>query len=338
MNLSRVKPAFGSNYIALILVTAAVTLLFFFLNNDFLALDNIKNIMNAMSFTGTITVGMAMLLIAGEVDLASGVEACFGGVICAMAIDLGLPWPLALAAALIFGACCGFVNAFFVNVVHIMGFIATLGVMGIYNGLVRVVTENHPIPAYVPSFWKLGSTTVFGVFPLPFVIMVVLMVAYGLVLTKTSFGRNVFMIGGNRRAARLCGINPSRIVTALYVNNGMLAALAGVILTARMHSASPMAGSTGAIDAITAAVLGGISFLGGVGGMGGCFIGILLITVFSAGLTATGLPSYWQIVAQGAILVFALSADFFNSKARRKRLERDEIKRRREFTIMKEEG
>ncbi|MDR2610216.1 MAG: ABC transporter permease [Clostridiales Family XIII bacterium] len=338
MNISRLKRAFGSNYLALIAVTAAVSLLFYILNHDFLALDNIKNIMNAMSFTGTITVGMALLLIAGEVDLASGAEACFGGIVCAIAIQAGLPWPLALVAALAFGACCGFINAFFVNVVHIMGFICTLGILGIYNGLVSVVTDNHPVPAYVPSFWKLGSATVFGIFPLPFVIMVVLMVAYGLVLTRTNFGRNIFMIGGNRRAARLCGINPSRIVTALYVNNGMLAALAGVILTARMHNASPMAASTGAIDAITAAVLGGISFLGGVGGMGGCFIGILLITVFSAGLTAIGLPSYWQIVAQGAILVFALSADFFNSKARRKRLERDEIKRRREFARNKEES
>lgn len=327
--MKRLMRTFRSNYIALIIVTAAVTLLFFFLNNNFLALDNVKNIMNAVSFTGTITVGMALLLIAGEVDLASGAEACFGGVVCAMAINAGIPWPIALVIALAFGACCGLINAFFVNVVHIMGFICTLGILGIYNGLIRVVTDNHPIPAYEQSFWKLGSTTLFGVFPLPFVIMLTLMIVYGLILTRTNFGRNVFMIGGNRRAARLCGINPTRIVTALYVNNGMLAALAGVILTARMHNASPSAASTGAIDAITAAVLGGISFLGGVGGMGGCFIGILLITVFSAGLTAIGLPSYWQIVAQGAILIFALSADFFNSKARAKRLERDEIRRRR---------
>jgi ribose/xylose/arabinose/galactoside ABC-type transport system permease subunit len=244
-------------------------------------------------------------------------------------MQAGLPWPIALVVALAFGACCGLINAFFVNVVHIMGFICTLGIMGIYNGLVSAVTDNHPITAYNQSFWKLGSTTLFGIFPLPFVIMVVLMVAYGLILTRTNFGRSIYMIGGNRRAARLWGIRPGRIVTALYVNNGMLAALAGVILTARMHNASPMVGSTGAIDAITAAVLGGISFMGGIGGMGGCFIGILLITVFSGGLTAVGLPAYWQIVAQGAILVFALSADFFNSRARKRRLERDEIKRRR---------
>ena len=131
------------------------------------------------------------------------------------------------------------------------------------------------------------------------------------------------MCGGNRRAARLCGINPKRISSILYINNGALAALAGAILAARMHTASPVAGNSGALDAITAAVLGGVSFVGGAGKMSGCFIGILLLNAFNAGLTAVGFPSYWQIVARGSLLVLALCFDFFSTLARRRALERE---------------
>jgi ribose/xylose/arabinose/galactoside ABC-type transport system permease subunit len=311
-----------SKYAAPILVTAALVLLFYALNPNYLGSDNIKNIMASMSFVGTIAVGMAMLLIAGEVDLAAGAEACFGGVICAILIQSGLPWPAACVLAILFGACCGAVNAFFVNKLNFMGFIATIGIMGIHNGLIRVVTSSQNMPIADRAFWKIGSIKIMGFMPLPFLIMLALMILYACILNFTSFGRNVYLIGGNKRAARLCGVNQKKIVAILYINTGALSALAGVVLASRMHGASPLAGDTGAIDAITVAVLGGISFIGGVGGMGGVFIGLLLLTTFGVGLTATGLQSYWQIVAQGALLILALSVDFLSANARKRALAR----------------
>jgi ribose transport system permease protein len=313
-----------SKYVALLAVTVVLAAVFTIIKPDYIGVDNIKNIMVAMSFTGTLAVGMTMLLIAGEVDLAAGVEACLSGVICAILIESGLAWPIAIIVTIAFGAFCGLINVFFVNVLNLMGFIATIGIMSVFTGIIRILTSSKSMPVSDKTFWAIGSTKLFGIIPLPFLIMVVLMLIYGFVLNYTSFGRNVYLIGGNRRAARLCGVNQKKVVAILYINNGALAAVAGIVLAARMHSASPMAGSTGALDAITVAVLGGVAFIGGIGKLGGVFIGLLLLTVFNVGLTATGFQSYWQIIAQGALLILALSVDFFSENSRRKALEREE--------------
>lgn len=318
-----VKKLLRSGNTALLVITAAVIMLFYVFNNSFLSLENIRNIMNSMSFVGVLAVGMTMLLICGEVDLSSGAIACFGGVVSALLINAGIPWVLALILTILFGALCGLISALLVNKLGFMNFIATLGLMSVFQGFVIVITQNKNIQIPVKSFWVIGSTTLFNVIPLPFIIMIVLMIVYSVILSNTSFGRSVYMCGGNRRAARLCGINPKRISSILYINNGALAALAGAILAARMHTASPVAGNSGALDAITAAVLGGVSFVGGAGKMSGCFIGILLLNAFNAGLTAVGFPSYWQIVARGSLLVLALCFDFFSTLARRRALERE---------------
>jgi len=319
-----IKHALRNKNSILIAVTAVVMLMFGFLNKSYLGLENIKNLMNSMSYTGTVCVGIALLLISGEVDLAAGAEACFGGIFTAMLISAGVPWPFGVVAAILFGVIAGCINAFFVNKLNLMGFIATIGIMSIYTGLIRVVSrsQNIPVPTQYQSFYKLGSLTLFDVVPLPFLIMLVLMIVYGWILTYTTFGRSIYLVGGNRRAARLCGIDCKKTTTLLYINNGALAGLAGAVLAARMRSASPVSGETVALDAITAVVLGGVSFVGGVGSMTGCFFGILLLTAFKAGLTAIGLQSYWQIIAQGALLVVALSVDFFTENARRRALER----------------
>ncbi len=308
---------------ALLIITVAVILLFYYFNNSYLSPENLRNIMSSMSFVGVLTVGMTMLLIGGEVDLASGATACFGGVIVALLINAGVPWFIALILTLIFGSVCGLISALFINKLGFMNFIATLGLMSVYQGFVITITQSKNIQIPSEGFWVIGSTTLWNVIPLPFIIMLVLMIVYSVVLSSTNFGRSVYMCGGNRRAARLCGINPKRISTILYINNGALAALAGVVLAARMHTASPAAGGSGALDAITAAVLGGVSFMGGAGGMSGCFIGILLLNSFNAGLTAVGFPSYWQIVARGSLLVLALCLDFFSTRARNRALERE---------------
>jgi ribose/xylose/arabinose/galactoside ABC-type transport system permease subunit len=305
----------------LLAVTAAVALFYCSINRNFVSLDSLKNIMYSMSATGTLSVGIAMLLIGGQVDLAAGAEACFGGLIVTLLIESGVPWPLALAVTVAYGLAAGAVNAFFVNYLHFMSFIATIGLSNIYLGLVRVITAGKNLPISDKDYWVIGSATLFGVFPLPFVIMAVLMGVYGFILTFTGFGRDCYMCGGNNRAARLCGLDPGKITTLLFINNGAIAAIAGAVLASRMHNASPQAFQTGALDAITASILGGVSFMGGAGGMSGCFIGLLLLTVFTNGLTTSGLPSYWQVVAQGALLVAALCVDFFNERSRRKALE-----------------
>ena len=319
---NRFKKAIRSNNAVLLLVTIVVILVFYFWNRNFLSAENIRSIMNSMTFVGILTVGMGMLLIGGEVDLSSGAIACASGLVMALMINAGMNWVLAIVLTIIFGILCGLINAFFINKLGFMNFIATLGLMSVYQGFVALITHNKNVAVVPQGVWVIGSTTIFGVIPLPFFIFVVIVLIYAFILKRTNFGRSVFMCGGNRRAARLCGINPIRLSTILYANDGMLAAIAGIVLTARMHTASPVAGSSGAVDAITAAVLGGVSFLGGSGNMGGCFIGVLLLQSFDAGLTAVGFPSYWQIVVRGCLLVLALYLDFVSTRARNRALER----------------
>jgi len=319
---SYLKGIVRSNNAPLLIITIVIILTFYILNNNFLHRDSLRNIMNAMSFVGTITVGMTILLIGGEVDLSLGAVAGFGGIIAAMLVNAGVPWFLAFLLVIIFGMLCGSLSAFLVNVLGFMHFIATLGLMMVYQGLILVVTQNMMITIPNEAFGRVGSITfVNHLIPLPFVIMLVLMILYSRFLARTNFGKSIYMVGGNRRSARLCGINLKKTSAFLYINGGALAALSGALLASRMSTASPVVGQAGALDAITAAVLGGVAFRGGAGGMAGCFIGILMLNSFNAGLLTVGFPPYWQIVARGGLLAFALLLDFIMSRARTRALE-----------------
>lgn len=303
----------------MLLVTIVVMAFFGVTTNGFLSGSNLRSIMISMCLPGMIAVGMSMLLISGEIDLSAGYEACMGGIVCALLIQAGIPWPVALLLTIVAGAIMGGFLALLVNKIGLFGFISSMAMISVYTGLSMIVTkaQNISIDTKHAAFFKLGAGTLW-IFPVPFVILVAMLVIYGLILYKTEFGRTIYMTGGNRAAARLCGVNRKKITSILYINNGAISAFAGAIVAARMHNAAPSACTTGAIDAITAAVLGGVAFRGGDGNMGGCFVGLALLTFFNSGLTASGLQSYWQIVIQGLLLVVALCIDFANERSRQK--------------------
>jgi ribose transport system permease protein len=302
-------------------VTIVVAVFFGIWNDGFLGLANLKSLMTNMSTTGILCVGITLLLISGEIDLATGAEAAMGGIFVVLLIQAGIPWPIALLLTVIGGILMGCILALLVNKIGLMAFISSISMISVYNGLARILTnsQNIAIDQKYGAYYTLGAGVLFNALPIPFVIMIVLMVVYGFILYATNFGRSIYMCGGNRMAARLCGINRKKITTVLFLNNSAIAALTGALVAARMHNASPIAIQSGATDAITAAVLGGVSFAGGVGNLGGCFIGVTLITFFNSGLTASGLQAYWQIVVQGLLLLVALTVDFFNERSVRKR-------------------
>jgi len=310
------KRFFRSKSMSLIFINIAVIIFFYLLNNNYLNKDNIRGMMNTVSTAGILGVGVAFLLMGGGMDLAAGAEGCFGAVVVALLMRAGIPWPIAILLGLVFGIIAGGINSFFVNKLNFMGFITTLGMSSIYGGLSLVISNNNNIAINDQTFWKMGSYAVFGIFPMPFVIMVFLIIIYGFILAKTRFGRSILMCGGNRQAARLAGLNPKRIVTILYMNCAMLATLSGSVLAARMHNASPTALSSAALSAITASVLGGVSFMGGGGNISGLFFGLLLLNSFNNGLIVIEVPSYWQVVTQGGLLIIALCVDFFSTRAR----------------------
>lgn len=150
--------------------------------------------------------------------------------------------------------------------------------------------------------------------------MIIAFIIFGFILSKTRFGRSIYAIGGNESAARLAGLNPRRIVLLCFVMMGVMCAIGGIVFAARMNSGQPAAIVNLEFDAITAVILGGVSFTGGVGTMGGTIIGVFLIQAFNTGLTMVNVPSFWQYVAKGALLLFALTSDYIRKQNRERQL------------------
>lgn len=314
------KKILASKSVSLIAVLIVVIVVFSILNPNYLSRDNIGSILNTMSLAGTLAVGLGCLLISGQINLAAGAEGCLGGLFAAMLIQAGLPWPFAVVIALLFGVAAGLLTSFLCNALNFMAFIVTIALQTIYRGAGLAMTNSQNVAIADQSFWKVGSTMVFGVIPLPFIIMAALMIIYAFILNYTRFGRKVYMCGSNSNAARLAGINPKVIHTLLFINCSVISALGGIVFSARMHSASPNNVFGTEFDAITGAVLGGIAFSGGTGGMFGCFLGLLLLSCFNNGMVGIGLQSYWSIVARGALLVIALAVDHFREVSRKNAL------------------
>lgn len=310
----------GSKSFLLIIVTLVLVVAFYLINRAYLSGDNIRTIFTSASLSGTIAVGMGLLLISGQVDLSSGATGMMGGLVVATLLQTNMPWPLALLLTLMFGCAIGLIISFFVNVLNFMSFITSLALMTTLSGLGLVITNATNITISNQSFWALGSTTVFNIIPLPFFIMLILYIIYGLIMQYTEFGRYVYMCGGNKNAARLAGINPKVIHNVLFINNSAIACLAGALLAARMHNAGPSTVIGTELTAITSSVLGGISFLGGSGTMGGAFVGVMLLNVFTNGLVLSGLSAYLRIVAQGVLLIAALLLDYYREQSRQKSL------------------
>ena len=302
-----------STSFVLICICIVVVIIFQLINSNYLTGDCIRNIMYDCSLSGMLTIGIGCILISGNADLSAGGVGCFAGCLIAILLRDGMPLVPAFIISLLFGAAAGFVNAFFVYVCRMMPFIATLEMASVWRGMAYIITGHYNVVISNETFWKLGTTRVLGM-PLPFVIMVILFIIYGIILSRTFFGRTIYMMGGNRQAARLAGINASKLGTILFVNCSTISALGGILLAAKLHNGSPTSVNGTELEAITAAVLGGIAFTGGSGDMLGAFCGLILLNAFNNGLNIAGLTAYWQMLASGLLLTIALIIDYYNKK------------------------
>ena len=303
----------------LIIVIAVVVYMFWAMNHNYLSLTSIRGIFNSGFVMGILAVGIGCLMISGMIDLSTGSTGMLAGILIAFLLNADIPWVPALLVVLVFGVFTGLANAFFVNFMHLVPFISSLAIGTIYGGVALIITKAANIPISNKSFMSLGLVNI-GVFPLAFFIAIILIVIYGIVMANTGFGRRVYMTGGHANAARLAGINPKKITTILFVNNSVIACLAGALMTSRMNMGSPSAVHGSDLDAITAVVLGGVAFMGGSGNLFGVFLGVVLISCFQTGLTVIGFNPYFQVVAKGLLLVAALVLDYYRENARMKSL------------------
>lgn len=284
-----------------------------FSGGTFLNILNIRNILNSMVVVSMLTIGASLLLISGNIDLSTGAVGTLGGIVMAKMLVLGLPWPIAILIGIGIGLACGLLNAYLVNRLEFQPFIATMAVASVAEGVTYVISGGAQIKIKDPVVLALGGR-IANVIPVAIFFAIVAFIVYGIILSCTKFGRSIYIVGGNPRAAKLTGLNPKRITYILYANSGALGGLAGILLAARLTNATVQGTTASQFSGMTAAILGGVAFGGGSGGLGGVFIGLLVLNGFNNGTQMIGIDTYWQTVASGVLLLVALTIDVLRER------------------------
>jgi ribose/xylose/arabinose/galactoside ABC-type transport system permease subunit len=295
------------NVILVILVLACV--LFATQTAAFLTVSNWKNILINSSILLVVAVPASMLMIAGYVDLSLGSVVGLSGVVTSLAVlNLGAPAWAAILIGLGFGLLVGCVNGFLCAVVGFNNIIVTLGMLSIVRGA-TLLTTSSSLFGLGSGFVPIGRGSVFGIPSLVLVALAVLVVGY-VFLTFSPWGRHIYAIGVNPRAAFLAGLGVRRVPFLLYAATGMAAALGGVLFAARLDGAAPaQLGQSMELMVLTAVLMGGVAFAGGRGGLLGVLFAVLLLGVVQNGLVLLNVSSFVQLVAQGTLLVLAAGLD-----------------------------
>lgn len=309
----------GGDKIILIVAIIAVFALFTALNKNYLTWTNMVNLMIAASLVGLVAVGHTYLIIAGQNDLSPGALAAFSGTLAALLLSKGLNIVLTILIVILGGVVVGLFNAWMVNKIKLEAFIATLVTQNVVRGFAYIICDGKPISISNKAFLAIGKIRILTI-PLSVWLMIIAFAVFGFVLARTKFGRSVYAIGGSKEAARLAGLNPQRIIMTCFIIIGVLTSIGGIVFASRMNSGQPAANVNLEFDAITAVILGGVSFAGGVGSMTGTVLGVILIQAFNTGLIMVNVSTFWQYVARGALLLFALTSDFIRKQRREKEL------------------
>ena len=294
--------------VGLLVLITIVTIL----SPSFLSTKNIFNILRQTSVNGIIAAGMTFVILTGGIDLSVGSILAISGAVCASLLASGQNIIIAVLAALIIGAMVGFLNGFIITKGKLQPFIATLATMTILRGLTLVYTDGKPITLgsgdLAIKFGQIGGGKIFGI-PTPALIMILVFAICTFVLKNTQMGRYTYALGSNEEATKLSGLNTDKIKIAVYTISGILASVAGIIITSRLFSAQPTAGDGYELDAIAAVVLGGTSLTGGRGKITGTIIGALIIGVLSNALNILDVSSYYQMMVKGAVILVAVLLD-----------------------------
>jgi ribose transport system permease protein len=299
--------------LGLLVLGAALSIL----TDRFLSFSNLANVGQQIAVISIVALGATFVIIAGGIDLSVGSVVALSSVVFALAFsNAGLPWPIAVLAALATGIAVGVVNGLFVTLGRVPAFIATLATLSMARGLALVVSEGRPISGFPDEFRTITSGRIVGDVPVSIGLTIVLFVLGGLALRHTVFGRAVYAVGGSEEVARLSGIRIWRLKVAIYALAGFLAAAGGLVLTSRLNSAQPVAGQGLELDVIAAVVIGGASLSGGQGTAFGTLLGALIIGVLRNGLNLLNVSSFWQQVAVGAVIAAAVMTDTLRRRRR----------------------
>jgi len=310
-----VRSGTGLNIIGLLVAIALLYIVLSATATGFTSTANQFGMLRDAAMIGVVATGMTLVIIAGEIDVSIGPAVALSSVIFAKAMTAwGLPAIIAILVTLLFGGLWGSVVGYLRARIGVPSFIGTLGLWNILGGLALFTTDALPVPIPLtdPTV-DLLSSKVLGL-PTPAWVMLLAFVVFGFVSTRTAYGRSVFAVGGNSSSARLAGINVAKIRTLIFVTTGMLSALSGVLLAARLGSGNGGAAKGLEFSIIAAVVVGGTAMTGGRGSLLGTFLGVIFITLLGNGLVLLGVNSFLQQVVSGAIIVIAVLLNVLMSR------------------------
>jgi ribose/xylose/arabinose/galactoside ABC-type transport system permease subunit len=334
-----IRPLLHHKAFVLVLILVGLVALFSIwslaIGRNFLIPATPRNILNSLVLPSFLAIGAGCLLIGGHIDLSAWAIGAFGGMVVATGIvGWGIPWWLAIVLCLLLCAFFGAVNATLVSFFRFPAFIGTLAMGSVANGLMYLfstmgredgrasniaIHPEHPVIAYIGQ-GRIGQTGFFAEIPFGVVVMLIFMLVYGVMLAKTKLGMKIMLMGGNPVSARLAGINSRKLTYFLFINSAVMGGIAGVFNTARLGQGQLLALQTSQFAGITAAILGGISFGGGAGGMGGAFVGLLILQTFQIGMSVVRVNPFWVTVFTGVMLILALAIDFLAQMRKNKAL------------------
>lgn len=300
-----------------VLIFVGICILASILSPTFLTEANLTNVLRQVVVVSLLACGVTFIIILGHIDVSLGSVLALCGVIAASVMTMTGSIALAVAAGVLVGILTGVVNGFVVTFFRIPSFIMTLAMTTVARGAVLLYTGGSPVTG-LGDFKVIGQGSV-GPVPISVLILAVFVVISWVLLNKTKFGRYVYAVGGNDRAARASGINPNSIVVKAFIFNGILCAVAGIVLMSRINSGQPAGGVGYEFDAITAVVVGGTSLMGGTGTITGTVIGAMIIGVINNILNLMNVSSYWQQIIKGLIIAIAVILDVWTKSARNKK-------------------
>jgi len=290
------------------IAAAAIFVIFGVLNSNFLTVGNLRDVAVSACVNALIGIGLTFVIITGGIDLSVGSIASLVGMITAnLMVNSGVAAAPALLVGLAFGFVAGAINGVLITYVRLPPFIATLGTMSVYQGLAYVVTDGKPVYNVPQSFVLMLNSYISGV-PIVVVIVIVVAVLAWLLLRRTVFGQNVIATGGSEETAWLSGVRVTRVKILVYALSGALAALAGLVVVARISAAQSQAGAPYLLTAIAAAVIGGANLMGGEGRIAGTLVGALILGALTNGLVLLNVPSFYEQIVTGLVVLIAVAS------------------------------
>ncbi len=287
--------------------------------DTFFTLRNLLNVLDQITVLGIMAIGMTLVILIGGIDLSVGSILALGTMVLGFVSHqdyMGLPMVVGMLAALVVGGICGLTSGLLVTITRLPPFIATLAMMSVARGFANIITDGSQIVGFPDWFTSLSITRHMGFLSVTVAVMVLLTIVFAIFLRFRPSGRSLYAIGGGPDVARLAGIPVNRLTNIVYAISGVLSALAGIVLAARLDSVQPSSGVGYELDTIAAVVIGGASLSGGVGTIGGTAAGVLIIGVLRNGLNLLQVSPFIQQVIIGVVIALAVAADTWKRRGK----------------------